>query len=474
MTCIDEKSRPVSSVGRARTRLWPLHVAAFGATYTFSIGNVTAPAIAAGLAAGPGEVRLVLGGFAAAFASGLVLAGRIGDRVGRQRVFTVGLVALVVVSLLVACAPTIHLLIGARVLQGFAAALVLPQILGTIQAGTSGARRERGVALFAGASGVGTAAGQVIGGAIMSLDIAGTGWRGALGSIAVVFAGALAGARGIPATRSDRRERLDVAGAALLGVALLALIAGLSIGPGQGWPWWTVALVVGGVAGLGLFSRQQGRAERAGRPVLAPPSVLRLTPVWMGLGMATVFFAGYGAFSYELAVLTQDGLGQAPVVSGLTFLSFAVAFAVTSFRLDAVRRAWGERTMERAALVQGIALVLLVAVTVTARATGAMSAWSWWAQPALLLLGFAQAAQFGPLVSTVMAGVPGHAAGLTGGLVSTAQQAALGLGVAVLGGVFVAVSAASDMALGFAVAVALQVGAATVFGLLARRLRRTV
>src|SRR3569833_2857485 len=84
---------------------WPVFVAAFGATYTFSIGNVTAPRLGPALGASAGEVTLVLAAFAVSFAAGLILAGRLGDRYGRRRMLITGLLVLAVASALAAAAP---------------------------------------------------------------------------------------------------------------------------------------------------------------------------------------------------------------------------------------------------------------------------------------------------------------------------------------------------------------------------------
>lgn len=455
----------------APPRLWPLYVAGFAATYTFSIGNVAAPDIAADLGATPGEISLVLGSFTSAFATVIVLGGRLGDRFGRRRMFVLGLVGGSLTAILAAVAPTTPLLIAARGIQGIAAALVMPQILATIQATSTGIRRARGIATFSATSGVGTAAGQVIGGSLISADIAGTGWRGAAASIAVICALALAGARWLPATRSDRRDAIDIGGAVIVGLALASLVFGLSLGPGQHWSWWTLALLVGGVVGLAAFWRHQSVRERTGRPTLAPPSVVRLTPVWAGLLMALMFFGGFGAFMYEYSVLTQRHLGLTPAASGFSLLLFVLGFVLASASIGHIMKWWGALTMERGACLQLLGLVLVAGTCFFASHTGSGAAWVWWVQAPVAFLGFAQGTQFAPLVSTVMSEVPHSVAGLTGGFVSTAQQAALALGVATLGGLFVSLADVIDPVAAFGWVVAAQGVTAVVFWGLARRLR---
>lgn len=458
--------------GPSVASLWPLFVAAFTATYTFSVANVAAPALAVGLSASRGEVALFLGSFAAAFASCLILAGRLGDRYGRKRLFVTGLAAAVVTAVLAAVAPSVPLLVGARVLQGVAAAMVMPQILGTIQASLTGAERNRALATFAAVSGVGTASGQIIGGGLISLNPGGLSWRAALASLALINGAALAGSARLPSTKARACGTIDLRGALLVGASLMALVAALSLGPSLHWSPLTFAMLALGVLGLAAFWFTQVSAERAGRAPLMPPSVVRLPPVRAGLVMAMLFFGGFGAFMYDFSVLTQTGFGLSPAASGLATVPFAAAFVITSVKIGAVTARWGGRTMERAGALQAVALLTIAGLSVVAVVSDAGLAWVWWAQLPFLLLGAAQAAQFGPLVATVMRHVPDQVAGLTGGMISTAQQTALGLSAATIGAVFLATAQSAGWQVGFAVSLVVQACAAGLFVLLARSLRR--
>ncbi|GAA3840324.1 MFS transporter [Brevibacterium casei] len=148
--------------------LWPLYVGAFLATFMFSVSNIAIPAVKTALGAGDSASALVVGLFSAAFASGLILCGRIGDRFGRRRLFTLGTAALVVISVAVGLAPGPAELLIARTVQGFAAAVMMPQILASIQHALNGTERLKAISLFGAFSGVGTVGGQVIGGGLIS------------------------------------------------------------------------------------------------------------------------------------------------------------------------------------------------------------------------------------------------------------------------------------------------------------------
>ncbi|MGW5715687.1 MFS transporter [Amycolatopsis sp. NPDC003865] len=447
-------------------RTWPVFLAAFGATYTFSIGNVTAPRLGPELGAGRGEVALVLAAFAVSFASGLIVAGRLGDRYGRRRLLTTGLLALVVTSALAAAAPGLWWLVAARVLQGAASALVMPQTLAIVQTADGAPARARGVAAFTASSGVGTVAGQVAGGLVMAF----AGWRGAVLTSAIPSAVALLGAHRLRVHPPDGTERPDFGGALRVGISLLTLVAGLSLGPATGWTWWTSGLAVLGIVGLSGFWRNQRRREPAGRPVLVAPSSLRQPALRLGLLMAVLLFAGYGAFSYEYSMLTQVGLGLTPVQSGLALTAFAGTFVLAGLRMPRITARFGDRTMELAAGLLIAGLILLGLASWFAQGEGP-AIWIGCFEVLGVFLGAAQASQYGPLVETVMAAVPPRVAGLAGGLFTTAQQASLALGIATIGGLFGSLAPSLGWERAYAVALGVQVIATALFWVLARRLR---
>ncbi|MGN9789227.1 MFS transporter [Nonomuraea sp. ZG12] len=202
----------------------------------------------------------------------------------------------------------------------------------------------------------------------------------------------------------------------------------------------------------------------AGRPVLVAPSSLRLPALRIGLLMAVLLFAGYGAFSYEYSMFTQVGLGLTPVQSGLVLAVFAGTFVLAGLRMPHITARFGERTMEVAAGLLAAGLIMLGLTSRFTQGKGA-AVWIGCFQVIGVLLGAAQASQYGPLVATVMAAVPHQVAGLAGGLFTTAQQATIG-----------AIPGALAPSLGwehaFAVGLGVQVVTTVLFWVLARRLRR--
>ncbi len=198
---------------------------------------------------------------------------------------------------------------------------------------------------------------------------------------------------------------------------------------------------------------------------------LRLRPLQLGLLSAALFFAGYSALLYVFPRAIEHG-GMTSLQAGLALLPFAVVFAVMSLTVARVQARWGDATLPFGV---GLQLVALLAMTATV-------ALAWgpdvvlWLQPALVLLGAGQALVFSPLTQLVVREVPVQAAGLSGGMFSTAQQLALSFGVIVIGGVvsFTGVAGREELIAGLALDVALAAAVLVLALVLRARGRRRV
>lgn len=400
-------------------------------TFAFNAVTVILPTLRARFGADDVSLELVIAGYGIPFAVFLILGGRLGDRFGRHRLYTVGMGLFLVSAVACALAPSVQTLVAARVVQGLGAALCTPQVLATIQATSSGAARTRAIAAFGASGGIGSAVGQVAGGALAAMSFGVVdGWRAVFVVVALVAAAAIALAPLAPRSRSHEHVAIDLVGTAALGIGILAASVALTFGPAWNWSWPVlVALVVSAVALMAMW-RHQDAVERGGRVPLLPPSVLRLRPLQLGLLSAALFFAGYSALLYVFPRAVEHG-GMTSFQAGLALLPFAVVFAVVSLTVARVQARLGDATLAGGV---GLQLVALLAMTATV-----VLAWGpdigWWLQPALVLLGAGQALIFSPLTQLVVREVPVRAAGLSGGMFSTAQQLALSFGVIVIGGV---------------------------------------
>ncbi|WTV09832.1 MFS transporter [Streptomyces sp. NBC_00046] len=443
----------------------------------FFIVNVALPTIDHDLDAGPALLELVVAGYGLAYAVLLVLGGRLGDMAGRRRLFLLGMAAFGITSLACGLAPDAWTLVGARVAQGAAAALMLPQVLATIQAATSGHRRARAMGLYGATAGLSMVAGQILGGVLVaaaplsSVFGESAGWRSVfLVNVPVAAAGLVLAARVVPETRSERPAPIDVPGTLLLTVSLVTLLAPLTEGRAAGWPVWTwVSLALFPFAAY-AFYRVERRADRRGLTPLVPPSLLRLESLRRGLALVVPFSIGFGGFMFVIAVALQQGLELGPAAAGLSMAPMAVAFFVASLAGPRLILRYGSRVVTAGGLIQAVGVLVL-----------ALTVWREWSGlgplgllPGVAIAGFGQGLQLPVLFRIVLSDVPAARAGVGGGVMTTTQQAALALGVATLGALFLSLVPGVGMRDALAVTLLVQLAAVALTTLLSLRLPRGV
>jgi Major Facilitator Superfamily len=408
---------------------------AFMPIMDFFITNVALPTISASLHASGAGLELVIAGYGVAYAALLVLGGRLGDRYGRHRVFLWALIGFTLASLACGLAPSAGFLIGARVLQGAAAALRIPQVLATFHHTLEGERKARALALYGATSGIAAVVGQIVGGLLVSADIAGSSWRPIfLVNVPVGILVLLLASRFVPATRSPHPVGIDLPGTVLFAATLSALLAPLAEGHSLGWPWWTwLLLAIAVVLGVTTFGVEK-RSEARGEVPLLPPSLLRLPSMSRGVIMVLIFSMGFGAFMFVFALTIQDGLGNDALHGGLAVVPMAVLFLAGSLLAPRLIGPFGRAALSGGAVMQLAGLARLVAVMVTG--------WPHVSLPSmaapLALIGAGQSMLFAGLFRSVLADVPAHLGGIGSGALITLQQGGLALGVATFGSLYLA------------------------------------
>lgn len=437
----------------------------------FFIVNVALPTIGADLAAGEAVLELVVAAYGVAYAVLLVLGGRLGDLFGRRRLFLAGMAAFGLTSLACGLAPGPWWLVGARAAQGASAAAMLPQVLATIQAATSGGRRARAMSLYGATAGLSMVAGQILGGVLVAADLAGSGWRAVfLVNVPVVLLGLVLAVRYVPETRSPRPEPVDGPGTVLLAVSLLTLLAPLTEGRAAGWPLWTWLSLAAFPLAAAAFYAVERRADRQGRTPLVPPSLFALASLRRGLMLILPFSVGFSGFMFVIALALQRGAGLGPVPAGLALAPMAVAFLFVSLAGPRLIARYGTRVLTAGAVVQGAGVLLIV-----------LAAWRDWPHmgfgsllPGVTVAGAGQALQLPNLMRIVMSEVPPARAGVGSGVMVTTQQSALTLGVATLGTLFLALVPHHGMRDALVVTLLVQLAGVVLTGLLSLRLPRTV
>jgi EmrB/QacA subfamily drug resistance transporter len=422
-------------------RWWALATVAaaqFLAVVDAFIVNVAIPSIRADLHASSAEIQAIVAVYQIAYAALMITGGRLGDILGRKRIFLVGVIGFTVASLWCGLAWAAPTLILARAVQGAAAALMVPQVLASIHTLFPDEARKRAFALFGVAIGLGAAVGFMLGGWLVTLNLAGVGWRSIFfvnGPVGIAIA--LAAALLMPAMRATAETRVDLAGSVMLFAGLLGLLVPMMFGREFGWPWWLWLPVATAVAVLAGFIPLQRATQRRGGAPLLDLALLEDRAFTFGIGATFCFFLANLSFYFALTLFMQNGLRFSPFNAALTVMPLALAFVVGS-RLAAGRlaRRGGMALIEGCVVQAGGLAALATLIGIVPHPAMAML------MLPLAVFGYGQGMVLAPLFSTVLASVRHAHAGSGSGMLATTQQIANGAGVVLVSSVFFSVQAA--------------------------------
>lgn len=399
-----------------------------------SITNVALDSITHSLHATATELELIVALYGVAFAVCLALGSKLGDNLGRRRLFMWGVAAFGVASLLCGMAGSVEQLLGARVLQGAGAALIVPQILATLHVTLKGAAHAKAISLFGGIGGIAFIVGQMGGGWLVSADIAGLGWRNAFFiNVPICLLVLALSRRYVPETRRETPSRIDWQGTTLLAVILCCLLFPMALGPELHWPL-VLQLALIAVVPLMLWMRASAlRKQQRGEHPLLPPRLLKLTSIRFGMVIALLFFSAWSGFMFCMALTMQAGLGMAPWQSGNSFIALGVAYFVSAwYAPKLIARYSMGRILMTGLTVQIAGLLLLIATFWRfGQANTALTL-----APATILIGYGQALIVNSFYRIGMRDISSCDAGAGSAILSTLQQATLGLGPAILGTLF--------------------------------------
>jgi EmrB/QacA subfamily drug resistance transporter len=399
----------------------------------FFIVNVALPAVQRDLHASAGGLEWVVAGYGLSFAVCLVTAGRLGDRIGRRRVLSLGFVVFTVASAICAAAPTSAVLIAARAVQGVAAALLSANVLSIIGVTYTGRDRVRAISIYGMVMGIASIGGQVVGGALIGADLLGLGWRWVflinipIGALAFALAPRL-----IAESRADRTRGMDATGAGLLTLALTLLVLPLIDGRQNGWPPWAWATLAASPCCIAAFGLYERHLARSGRSPLLDMHLFRERTFSAGLATQLALWCGQASFFFVLALYLQQARGLTPLRSGLVFMIAACAYTAASLRAPMLTARYGRELVAVGALTLalGHASLLLAVHEIGARGNLALLA------PGLLLVGAGMGLCITPLTATVLGSADPQQAGAVSGTLSTMQQVGNSLGVAITGVIF--------------------------------------
>lgn len=395
-----------------------------------TVVNLALPAIRDDLGAGAGALQWVLVVYILTFAAGLLPFGRFGDLFGRRRVFLFGLLGFMATSVAAGAAPDISTLIVVRGVQGIAAAAMVPQVLALIHGMFSANDRGKAIGLFGMINALGAVAGPVIGGAVISADLFGLGWRPIflinlpLGIIALV--GVLAC---LPTADTKAPRRADWLGAALFAMAIAAFVFPLIEGRTLGWPVWIFAAPAVSALLTVAFQRRQIALEKGGRMQTLPASLIQHHGFVTGVATVMVMISTLAGTMVVLAVFLQSGLGLSPAASGLALVPNPICAMIASL----VSGRMGARWLP-ARIVVGL-LLLLVGMVWLRAATGTTTTGVDILVP-LALIGGGGGTAFVALFQTTLSQVEEPDAGAGSGTLQAFQQVGIAIGIALVGQLF--------------------------------------
>lgn len=409
--------------GTARAR-WVIAASVLGsgiATLDATVVGIALPAVGRTFHSGLGTLQWVVTGYSLTLAAFLLLGGSLGDRFGRRRVFSVGVVWFALASAACGLAPDASVLIVARIFQGVGGAMLTPASLAILQASFRPKDRPRAIGAWSGLGGLATAAGPLVGGYL----IAAGSWRWVFFiNVPIAVAVLAVAARHVPETRDPSvTGRLDTVGAALAVVFLTGMTYGLIEGPTHGW---TSPAVLTGLAGAAVAAPVFIVTERSRANPMLPLVMFRERQFSAANAVTFVVYGALGGALFLLPVELQLVSHYTALRSGLSLLPVTAIMLVFSARSARLAARIGPRLqMSLGPVVVGAGLIGLT------RATDGR-AYAAYVLPAILVFGIGLALTVAPLTSTALGAAPPEHAGVASAVNNVIARAAGLIAVAVL------------------------------------------
>jgi EmrB/QacA subfamily drug resistance transporter len=402
---------------------WVLGVAVLGSAIAFleaTVTNVALPTIARDLGTGVSGLQWVLNGYLLTLAALILLGGSLGDRYGRRKLFVIGVTWFTLASAACALAPSVGVLIVARVVQGVGGALLTPASLAIIEATFAPGDRGRAIGAWSALTGIGAAAGPLLGGYL----IAAVSWRAIflinlpLGALVVVMA-----LRRIPETRDPTVSgKLDVLGSVLAALGLGGLTFALIQGAAGMAPWAIALASVIGVGALIAFIWVERHAES---PML-PLEIFRSRQFTAANVLTFVVYGALGGVFFLLVAVLQTTLGYTPLAAGAASLPITALMLALSSRAGA----WAQKHGPRRPLTLGP--ILIAAAMLLLSRIGPGSTYLGTVLPGVIVFGLGLSATVAPITATALAAADARHSGIASGVNNAVSRTAQLVAVAVL------------------------------------------
>ena len=388
-----------------------------------TVVNIALPSIGQDLHADISDLQWTVAAYSVVLASLLMLSGSTADRLGRRRIFVTGLVVFALGSLLCSLAPSVGLLVGARVVQAVGGSMLNPVAMSIVtNTFTDPRERAQAVGVWAAVFGISMALGPIVGGALVSA----VGWQSIfLINLPVALVAIVLTLRYVPESRAPRARRFDPVGQALVIVLLGSLTFGIIEAPVRGWssPVIVGSFAAAAVSLVGLLLYEPRR-----RDPLIDLRFFRSIPFSGAVVIAVAAFAAFGGFLFLNTLYLQEVRGLSPVEAGAGTLPMALVTVVSA---PLAGRLVGRRGARLPLAIAGVCLVVACALLAGIEPD----------TPYLQL--FVAYAVFGlgfgfvnaPVTNTAVSGMPRAQAGVAAAIASTSRQVGATLGVAIVGAI---------------------------------------
>ncbi len=385
-----------------------------------TVVNVALPDIGRDFGASTSALQWILNGYLLTLASLILLGGSLGDRYGRRRVFVLGVGLFTAASLLCAIAPSVELLIVARLLQGVGGALLTPGSLALIEASFRPGDRARAIGAWSGLGGVATALGPLLGGYL----IGAISWRAIFViNLPIGIFVALAATRHVPETSDPMATgHIDLRGAALAALGLAGTTYALIEAPGKGASALVLGAGIGGLLALAAFFAVERRSPN---PML-PLEIFRSRQFSAANGVTFVVYAALGGVFFLLVSFLQISMGYTPIEAGAASLPVTLLMLLFSARAGAL----AQRIGARLPLTVGPLVIALGLLWMAQISPGDSYLTS--ILPAVIVFGAGLTLVVAPVTATVLSAADTRHSGIASGVNNAVARVAGLLAVAVL------------------------------------------
>ena len=401
---------------------------AFLPVLDFNVVNLALPEIRKSLGATSSDVQFMLSAYAATYAVLLITGGRLGDWLGRKRMFTLGVAGFTLASVLCGTAGSPGALIAGRILQGLAATVMAPQVLASIRTLFPPSEQGKAIGLYGATFGFANIVGQISGGVLVTFHPFGLAWQAIfLVNVPIGLAAFIGSLAFLGNSRTDHAQRLDLGGVILLSATLGLLIYPLIEGRETGWPLWIIVMLAASPVALLAFIRFERRLAGHGGLPLVDLSLFRERGFAIGILVALLFYM-LSSFYLTFSIYLQGGLHLTPLDAGLRILPFGIGYFFASFAAARIMQRLGPGALTLGFTVQ----VLGFGSVIYAISTEGLL----YVEIGLVVAGLGYGIVMPSAIKAVIGGIDPRHTGLASGIVITTFQIGASLGVAIMGGLF--------------------------------------